>query len=307
MIQDDAKKLLAGLALVVIASGCTQTSDSEVTTTQTQGITIGEFSTFPEDQVVEGSNVQLTMTVRNTGGAVARDVSAEVFNVPFGSEDQAWPGSAPTFFGGTTLQPPDTENGIPATPNTETQSLTTPSFSQEVSVPYTFRAKLDYEYTTTAQTEIVLMDDARFRDQDETISRPSVENTGGPVQVEVRTRSPIVFYSGGNTQPRFCAVIENVGDGTAYLNTASSTNSSSSGLNVVEVTPRAPQFSPSVPASDSNGNAVQLVDGRGVQCFDFTPDAAPDANSQTTIPVTLEVNYGYQKETADSVTVQGRS
>lgn len=304
MELDNTKTLIGLLGLVVLASGCTNNSGTTVTTTQTQGITVDEFSTFPSSTVVENSQVQLTMTVKNTGGAVAQKVSANVFNVPFGGQNQAWQGGAPSFNFGE-LQPPDTENGIPATPATSTKTVTAPNFDQRISVPYTFRAKLNYDYSTTAQTEMVLMGQERFRSTQSTTSKPTVENTGGPIQMEVRTRSPIVFYSGSNTEPRFCVIARNVGGGRAYLKGTDPTVSGN--LDKIEIVPASSKFSLDVPASDTNGQEVQLVGGRGVQCFDIAGASNPGTNSQLTVPVTLTANYGYQQEVSDSITVQGRS
>jgi hypothetical protein len=306
MKLDNTKTLIGLLGLVVVASGCTNTSGgTSVTTTQTQGITVNEFSTFPASSVIENSQVQLTMGVQNTGGAVAQNVEAQVFNVPFGQDtNQAWSGDPPSFTFGE-LQPPDTENNIPATPATQTKTVTAPNFDQRISVPYTFRAKLDYDYSTTAQTEIVLMGQERFRSTQGSTSQPQVENTGGPIQMEVRTRSPIVFYSGSQTQPRFCVIATNEGGGTAYL--PGTDPSESSNLDKVEINPTSSQFSLSAPSSDSNGNQVSLVGGRGVQCFDIDDTSNPGSNSQLTVPVTLTANYGYQKEVSDSITVEGRS
>jgi hypothetical protein len=291
MSVDSKQIALILLAAVVAASGCTQNNTS-VETTQTTGVKIDRFSTFPNN-VFGGSQVQLQIGVKNTGGATAESVSMQVFNLP-----EVWQGSNEQVSFGT-LRPPQPEDDIPAVPRERTVTLGAPEFDKQVQIPYDVMGRLSYEYETTGVSEIKLMGFERFRQTEGTRSEVSVDNTGGPIQLDIRTRTPIVFFGNDDSASRLCVIVRNKGPGTVYL----PSQGQSEGLDKVELSVRASSEFGLNPTDDPT---VTLVEGHGVQCYEFTGLSGDDANIQTTVPVRITAEYGYFKEASSTVTVTGK-
>lgn len=279
------------LIATVAVSGCTQNDGATVETTQNTGVTIDRFSTFPSS-VLGGSEVQLRIGVQNTGGADAEQVSMQLFNLP-----ETWRGSDKRISFGT-LAPPNPEDSIPSVPRERTVTLGAPDLERSIKIPYEVNGRLSYEYETTGVSQIELMSFDRFRQTERNREDVSVENTGGPIQLDIRTRSPIVFYSDDNSASRLCVIVRNTGDGTAYL-----PSSSDDGLDQVELSVKSSGEFGLEPVEDS---VAQLVEGRGVQCYRFTGLSEDDASIQTTVPVRITASYGYYKEVSSEVTVTGK-
>ncbi len=311
MTRNQHRAILGLIALVVVASGCTQSGgDTSVTVTENQGMTIDEFSAFPSSVTSPAgspANVQLRAVVQNTGGAEAENVQLKVFNVPFSgspswsvnSGDDLGGSNVGMDFGASALTAPDPENGVPSTPREDTMELTAPGLASGVTIPYNFLGELQYDYETTGISQVQLMSEERFRDTGATRTKPSVDNSAGPIKMEVRTNTPIIFYSGSNTASQLCVIVRNVADGQPTAEGAKVSGGYSDVENSVELTVSAPN------AISSTTTKVDLVGNRGVECFDFNSGlTSPDL--QTTVPVTTAAKYRYTRETSTSVTVNGQ-
>lgn len=291
-MQSSSRKITLILLIVTVTvSGCTQNDGATVKTTQNAGMTIDMFSTFPSN-VLGGSEVQLRIGVQNTGGADAEQVSMQLFNLP-----ETWRGSERQISFGT-LRPPNPEDDIPSVPRERTVTLGAPDIDESIKIPYEVHGRLNYEYETTGVSQIELMGFDRFRETERTRENVDVDNTGGPIQLDIRTRSPIVFYSDDNSASRLCVIVRNTGDGKAYL-----PSSPDDGLDQVELSVKSSGEFGLEPVEDS---VAQLVEDRGVQCYRFTGLSEDDASIQTTVPVRITADYGYYKEVSSSVTVTGK-
>ena len=294
------------LVLVVIASGCTDTGGGgEVDYTESQGITVEEFSAFP-NTAMSGTQVQLNTRVKNTGGATANAVELTIFNIPaeaWGTSDFSI-GQPITLAG--TLRGPDRESNVPASPVSQTLSMTAPDLDGGVVIPYDIMGRLSFEYETTGVTQIQVMGEQRWQENQPSRGTPSVDNTGGPIQISVNTKSPIILFDGSSTANQLCVQVENVGNGEAMLPAAAdpdnkiglSYNSQSSDITLTQ----------STNAQTVNGDvAVPLTNnGAGTTCYSIEA-SGDDTDLQTTIPVTFTADYTYEKEVETSVTVQGNS
>lgn len=297
--MDKDKIGLLLIAITVIVAGCMDTNgDAEFT--QTQGVEITNFTSTPST-VFDTQNANLRMSLTNTGEVDAENVQAEIFNVPFGdNEEQEWEGDQLINFD--TLRPADVEAGIPATPRERTITLSPPNLDSGVTIPYDFMARVSFDYSTTGVTEIQLMGEQRFQDTSEARTQPSMDNSAGPIQMEIQTRTPIVYYGGGSTSSDLCVVIRNEGDGTPYLGEQSNTD-------VVEIsasTPGEVDLTP-IDSPDEEFIEVDLIGNRGVECFDVSTSSFESTDIQRTLPITIKADYGYYKEGQTSVTVNGRS
>lgn len=291
------------LAAVVIASGCTDTGGTEIDYTQSTGITVEEFEAFP-NSVISGTEVQLNTRIKNTGGATANDVELTVFNIPA----EAWGTSgfsidSPTTLAGT-LRGPDRESEIPATPVSNSFSLTAPDLGQGVVIPYDILGQISYGYQTTGVTEIVVMGEQRWRENQPARGTPSVENTGGPIQISVNTKSPIILFEGSSTANKLCVQVDNVGNGKAVLPSESDPD------NKVEISHTSQSSSVTLSAArdggtnDGDGVVTLNNNGGGTTCYNIEASGS-QGGLKTTIPVTFTADYTYQKEVSTSVTVEG--
>lgn len=316
MIQLDSDKVALGILMaIVIASGCTNGDQSGVTVDQTSGLTIQSFSPATAE-VFSGQPVSLEMTVENSGGRDAENVKATIFNIPTdsgssGDASRTWSVSGDVTKSLDTIRSADPETDAPAVPRTVTWGLESPQLDQGVTIPYDIFTRVYYEYSTKGTTQIQVMDSDRYRDSGATRSTPTVDNSGGPIQLEVRTRTPIVFYdSSDSPSSQFCVIAKNQGTGTPTVTGAGSgdiKSISDSEKNKVElrvdVSGSTLQF-----ADSSNGQSatetVEIVGSEGVNCFELETSGSA-GNLQTTLPVTVTANYGYYIEDQTSVTVEG--
>lgn len=302
------------LTLIVTVSGCADNSSgTDVTVSQTEGVAIEGFSASPSE-IFEGQLTTLEIQLRNVGGAEAQDVVARLFNRGF-TGDGTWNIQADDSSVSEakrkhieTLEAPDPQTDAPSISVPRTWNLEAPDLDVAQQVPYDFFARVFYKYSTTANTEIQVMSNERYNELGVTRSQPSLENSGGPIQVDVRTQTPIVFTNTGqDTQPvPIRVVVTNEGEGTPFLQSAYddenyNVNEQNSGRVELEITAAGDSVS-----FDSNNPTVRMVNGEGVKSFTMNVDRVSSEDIQQTVPITVTANYGYYKDTSTSITVNGR-
>lgn len=281
----------------VIVAGCTD-SESGVDFEQTSGVEISTFSIQPST-VFEDQNAQVILELVNRGAAEAESVSYEFFNVPFGEGGNSWTGTQSREVG--RLQPADPSTGLQAIPRETTESLTPPDIQRTVTSD--LMVAVNYEYETTASTELSLIEDERFRESQPEQAPPTMNNSAGPVQMEVRTVSPVIFYKNENGQVQdtasdFCVVVNNVGGGdVGYSGEDDTVRLEWDSTGVASLSPR-----------DGKGEQVkvELVNGRGTECFDIDFGGQRPAR-ETQIDVFFTADYSYEIEDSTTVTVQTRN
>lgn len=304
------------LVLLVTVSGCADNSDSsDVTVSQTEGVAIEGFSASP-GEIFEQQLTTLELQLRNVGGTEAENVVARLFNRGF-QGDGTWniqgEGSnidelKRIYFGA--LPAPDPQSDAPGISVPRTWNLEAPNLEISQSVGYDFYTRVFYQYSTTANSDIQVMSNSRYNELGVSRSQPSLDNTGGPIQVDVRTRTPVVFTdTGQDTQPvPIRVVVSNEGSGTPFLPSAYTGEESyevtDQESEMVEVEVQAAGNSVSF---DSNTEEVRMVNGEGVKSFTMEVDRISNQDIQQTIPITVTANYGYYQDTSTSVTVNGRS
>lgn len=316
MELDRSYIVMALLASVVIASGCAGSdTESDYEVSQTKGVVIESFSADPSE-VFEGQPVRMRMQVQNIGEREASELKATISNPP-GLEtgengERSWGGPSgdivrPQTTGSATLRPPSPDTERAGQKRNLRWSLTAPELSEGVSIPYTFDARLGYRYSTKGITNIEIMDSEEFRQSDAQLSVPTVDNSGGPIQLSVSTSSPIIF-EGSDITKDLCVKAENTGSGTPiHLDSGSLLNPSEEHTNKIEVDV---SLTGSKIALDESGNTEKTKDiilyegGEGAKCFKLKPQETTDF--RTTVPVEITANYGYMQETQTSVKVNGR-
>jgi len=302
------------LTLIVVVSGCADNSNqSDVTVSQTEGVAIEGFSASPSE-IFEGQLTTLEIQLKNKGGTEAENVVARLFNRGFeGSGTWNIQGEGNNvedlknvYFG--SLSGPDPQTDAPAISVPRTWNLKAPDLDVAQQVPYDFYTRVFYQYSTTANTDIQVMSNDRYNELGASRSQPDLDNSGGPVQIDVRTRTPVVFTSTGqDTQPvPIRVVVTNEGSGTPFLQSAYGEESydvSEDQTGRVELEIKAAGNSVSF---DSTEETVRMVNGEGVKSFTMNVDRVSNQDIQQTVPLTVTANYGYYQDTSTSVTVNGR-
>lgn len=303
------RNVMVLLSLVVIASGCAHTAGGTSSTATSDSVTISNFSAFPND-VLNNQQVRMEMTLVNDGEGTAEDVQARLFNVPF-SGDNSWNLNSERVIEFGDLEPADDENNLPAREATQYWTADSPDLQDGVTIPYQFMSEVFYKYQTRGTTSVTLMDQQRFREEGDP-SRPTLDTTSGPIQMEIRTRSPIVFYpqDGANRNTEMCVVVRNQGAGTPFIHdrvyNGDSYNLEEDDTNKVKVRVQ-DQGRISFEAEDGSNTAiVDIFGNRGIGCFTVNVDSWNEGvGPQEEVPIVLEAEYGYSKETSTSVTVSG--
>ncbi len=308
------KAVLALLSLVIIASGCADSGESGVTVSQTDGVTVESFSATPSE-VFGGQPATLELQVKNSGSQDTTHARVKLYNIPF-SGSQSWDisqGSQEMDLG--TLRAADPDTDSPAVTKPQTWTLEAPDLDSGVSIPYDVHARLFYSYQTTATSDIQVMSGQQFRESGATRSRPTIDNTGGPIQMEVRSRTPVVFFGGSEDNPPsadMCVIANNVGGGTPFDPEVSEGDFSSQATddgtrNRIEVTLEVAGSAFQIDGdSSSQTKEVTMVGNQGVSCFTLEPNSFSSGDIQATLPVTITADYNYYLDTQTSITVNGR-
>ncbi len=316
---------IAVLALILVASGCGSgggNSTTDVSYTPNQGISLQNFSSYPES-VYESQPATVRITVKNTGEALAEDVVARLYGAPIDWDSSGEPRSfTPNTdndnrhidFGD--LQPADAEAQVPSVPQQNQWMLNPPDLGER-NIDYDMKTRVFYKYTTSAQTEIQLVRQDEFRNQGMSKSQPTLENSAGPITMEVRTRTPLIYYQDSvDFSSNMCFIVKNSGDGTAFLRDSANDqytnigeNSNTGKVKLTIYNTGNVEFSSDSGSGDGDQatTTVNLVSGSGIKCFDMSlPDLTTSEISQT-VPITVEADYGYYKSDETAVEVLGRS
>lgn len=302
------KAALVFLALIVTVSGCADNSNAGVSVSQTEGVAIQSFTATPSE-VFENQMVTLELQLKNNGGSEAQNVQAKLYNVPFGGTNRAWkiksPSEGQKQVSFNKLRAPDPDTDAPSISVPRTWNIEAPNLDQGVTIPYDFYTRIFYNYKTTATTEIQVMSDQRFREQGATRTTPEVDNSGAPIQLDFKTRTPIVLFQDGQ-HADVCVIVENAGSGTPFSPEASYSNVNQSTVDKVKLNVQT--SGTLIEKTETSGDElVSMVGGRGVKCFTLDINNNQiDQKIQQTVPITITAEYGYYQESSTSVTVKGR-
>jgi hypothetical protein len=321
------KTVLAILFFAVVVSGCTGGGGSEEGPSQTASVQVNEFSAFPNPAPSEQS-VRFRMQLENVGGADTNNAtSVRLFNPPFGPGSNVWSdedgndvelSDRVMHFG--ELQAPGDQT--PSTPRTQRITFTAPDLEEDRTISYDMNSYIMYEYSTEANTEVEIMGGERYREQGNPEGSAGLENTRGPIQMEVRTPTPLVFYDIDSTtdylERELCVIVRNQGSGVPFGHEGSSNIwlGESEGWNLSAVQENENEVNVRIedigrvdfdPYGSSNpAEEIEILDGRGVNCWDMNVSVGSTAQIQTTIPLDLQANYGYRKTSRTTATVEGR-
>ncbi|MFB6192805.1 MAG: hypothetical protein ABEK00_00985 [Candidatus Nanohaloarchaea archaeon] len=311
MTQLNYKAGIVLLAAVVLASGCTDnTKQNSVTVSQNTGVEITSFTASPSS-LTAGQPATLQLSVKNRGGVDAKNVQAHLTNPEFGSDSGLWSITRGDAWkeGFNTLPGPDPDAGQTALTRTFQWNLKAPNKDNKIAIDYGFDADVFYKYQTQAVTQMRVVNTNSMEEQP-TQTNPTVENTGGPIQMGVQITSPVIFTASNNGNDKnrsFCVTIQNVGAGTPFLYEKSKVNGKYyRGVNdditdKIKLSVNSP--SSFIKFSDSSATK-ELISESPSYCFDMTANYVSTSEGQKTAPITITANYGYRVEDSTSITLK---
>lgn len=304
---ENSRAVLAFLSIVVLASGCAHTANN-TDSGPTSSLKIENFTAFPSDPF-SGQDVRLQLQTINLGEHDAEDVSAELYNVPFDGEN-SWSfreGDGQWVDQGV-VRSADPDADLPARTQNIRWALTAPNLDSDLDIPYNFRTRIYYKYRSVGTSTLTLMDQETYREEGSS-GRPVIDNSASPVNLEIRTRTPIVYEGGGS---EMCIIARNEGEGTAFLHEEAyqdpeyEIGDENANKVLVSVPDQANVDFSSEEEVDSEENTVEvnLIGGEGIACYEIDVSNA-GSQDRLEVPVRIDADYGYVKDASQEVTVRG--
>ena len=290
--------VLIAVATVLFSSGCLEGILSSKSTVASYGVVVNEFG--PDFSELEsGDKFDLYLEIENTGGAKATDVWAHLYDFDTKSKE----------FG--ELDPPDEEAGIPGEIEDVTWEETAPDNPEGVVYKYTPRVRLMYHYKTIATANLPLLTKTeykRLRERNQlNIPAITTEVSKGPIAVEISARAPIVIEDPDTDTVDFRINIDLLGKGTLFTPSHSNSdfNLKDDELNniTLKITTRGIDSAVDCGAYDKSVS----IDMRKGKSYVYSCELkASDFSASKTIPVTVELDYGYFEDYSTTVTVRGK-
>lgn len=176
--------LLIPLVAIVLISGCITGPTGAATG---PGLVIQDFSS-DFTQVQSGERVRLQLKVQNQGEVKAERVKAELAGI----DTDQWMGfgfgQAEQDLGD--IQGVDPETGIQGGTKNVYWDLEAPDYPKGITQPETAIVKVSYDYKTTAQKPVTLVDENELRtikQQGRTLPSQPTVYTSGPISIEIQT------------------------------------------------------------------------------------------------------------------------
>lgn len=297
------RRLLLLLAIPLLL-GCIGGDDTSTVSTVTRctpeltdGVVMNDFAAGVPDAYI-GEPVTFTMEVENLGSSVATSIKAELTSLGGFERD------------GEELVKTVTDldayvEGAPA-PDIADWELNAPaSLGTLESKVSTLRGRLDYNYRSTGQADIVYVPTAEWRQRQktgETYIETNQECSNGPIAISVQPMNPLRAEPGKDGEINLRFVLTDLGDGVV--------KSATGDLNVIDT------LNVEIPADleptsdcDLTGTGtmltasnLKLIGGeKSLSCRLSFTNKAPLRESQ--YPIQAIATYGYELEETTDVTV----
>lgn len=262
--------------LTVAVAGCMD-SEEGVEFEQTSGVDIQSLQVAPSE-LNEGQEAIVSVQLINSGEEEAsiRDVS--LTRIPVGTGAANWGKRGEFSF--SNPRPGDASTGVKAVSVEDTVTIIPPEVENTINP--TVGLSVEYDYTTVGSTTITVMDQDRFVDENPSRENPGLDNSAGPVQMEVRASSPVAASSG---EEEVCVVVKNKGSGEVVGEKVDLSVESTGGAQL------------------SGSATLDLVNGEASKCFRMT---GISADSSLDVEVFFTADYTYRTSSGTSVTVRSR-
>lgn len=304
------------LGLAIIASACTDNT-GKTTSSAVNAVQVTNFTAFPSP-AYDTQPVSLQIRLENTGKTKVKNPEVKLFNLVMGGnlEKGEWGVQSGVSPDGTvknlpkTIRPANPDQNIPARPIQKQVMLLPPDLSQNSQRTYTIGGRVSYGYKTTATSEIQLMGNQRFLEKRVAKTEPATDNSAGPIKMDLKTSTPIVFYNrgGGITAGRkLCIVVSNKGSGNVVPPEESLTQDTQGKL-VVEIQSPGLNYNSTMENPGDNQVTAKLIGNSRRVCFNIggLDSMFNSEDIQKTVPITMTARYRYVKEDQTTVTINGR-
>ncbi len=203
---------------VVLVCGCSVPRVSD-------GVKVNSFG-FDSSSISDKEQVQLFCEIENVGAFDAEDVSFFLYGYDDGVWSSVYEDASMGSVSGGDWAIEDVFRGYDM--DTEAQGMSAGYYntfevasgviSKGITQKYSFNGRLCYYYETRANAKIEAISASEMRDEKSkgTYSGGAVEvwNSYGPVQIDVKTKSPLIFYeSGGGREAELVLILKNVAGG----------------------------------------------------------------------------------------------
>ncbi len=280
------------------------------------GVRINSFG-FDSSTISEGEEVELSLAIENVGAYDSTGVSFYVYGYDgkwnAGSYDVPGGSSGGVSWGLDSLRGRHTDTGVPGASASFHEIFTMPekSVASGITQNYMFYGRLCYDYETTAYAMLKTVSASQKRDEKRkgvfSQGGVSLKNSNAPIQIELRTKSPIVFYeSGGTRNANLALIIRNVGGGYPCAGECSRAVdvSNINKLFLLEVEMDGDELSCGTEQSDDPPSVLSFHDGEAVVYCTYTVSGSQPKGEYL---FTAVATYNYYVDRTASVNVVGRS
>lgn len=299
--------MLAILAVTVIIAGCTDTSTED--TSSTSGLEISNFTATPSS-TFSGQTASILLSVTNSGGMDVENSAVRLYSAPIGDGSGSWTltsGSEEEVIG--QVRAADESSNIPAQTRQVRWTLEAPEIGSQP-IDYNFQARVYYGYETQANTQIELVHEDEFLQEQSSVSRPTTTNTDGPVQLEVSTRTPVRYFEDSqNPDSDLCVTVRNEGNGTPFHPSAMDDTEEIDPSGERDEVRLTVENTAGVSFTGEDGEMgeekqvnVALTGSRGSHCFDMTLPNKGSFSIRQSVPLSITADYGYY--ISDSLTTE---
>ncbi len=299
-------------ACMVLVLGCPQPMGVM------DGVRINSFG-FDSSTISEGEEVELSLEIENVGVHDSDEVSFYVYGYDskwnVGSYDVSGGSSGGVSWDVDSLRGRRTNTGVPGASASFHEIFTMPekSVASGITQNYMFYGRLCYRYETTAYAMLKAVSASQRRDEKRkgvfSQGGVSLKNSNAPIQIELRTKSPIVFYESEATRTANLAlIIRNVGGGYPCAGECSRAVdvSNINKLFLLEVDMDGTELSCDTEQSDDpkNPSVVSFHDGEAVVYCTYTVSGSQPKGEYL---FTAVATYNYYVDRTASVNVVGHS
>jgi hypothetical protein len=314
------KHIIGFLVLVVLISGCVNTTDQRpVNTVSTEGIQINKFDINPAF-ANENEIVTVDVEIENVGGATAKNVKATL--VGTSGTWRSTGGSVLTadqnMVDITSLDPPKPSENIPGDFKIAVKAIKPPDLPEGVETDFPLALRVDYDYQTSGSVVIPTIEKSLYVEQSRSgksiASTSQVSNNNAPLKVALGAGGvPAVIDStgSGNTES-FVIEVQNVGSGlpislstnkVGQITAAISALGSVQTLNCLGNAGTGTPKTVTITAGDET--KLRSTGKVSIPC-DVTFNTLP-AGSTGTLVFTVDLDYRYFITEGKTVKIEGRA
>lgn len=297
------KKIFPFLIGLVFLSGCLGIGGGGKEVSG-YGIEITSFEVFGPPQIYSNDEIDLSLTVKNTGGKPARDVTGYLYGL---SED--WELTDEKKQVADELKGPDEEMDIEGEQDNAIWTLVAPDLPKGLTNTYNPRVRVFYLYSTSASTQVPIITRDEYRKmvrEGEKIPKQKVTTvTKGPLGVEITSANPVIMRGEGEDF-RLMVKVTNLNDGSVFkYDTENIPKLGTDDYNKIELKIDAEGVTAKEKDCEALENSETVELRRGEYLTYNCELKIDEIVTLTFVPININMDYGYIAEDSVSLKVRG--